>query len=106
MFSPLGTTESDTLTRLKHVNRQLSDLMTKLHSANEAMTEAAGPLDRLDELDSDQRKAVARQIRAAEQQWEQITQLIEQATAKASQLGRQPPASCPPDRAIRGECVR
>jgi Na+-transporting NADH:ubiquinone oxidoreductase subunit NqrF len=79
---PRGT--SDTLASLQEAQNRLADLLPRLQSANHAFAEAARPLDKLSELDSNQKRQLALSIRAAKQEWEEVTQLIHQVLAKAA----------------------
>jgi hypothetical protein len=77
-------------TSLHEVNQRLADLMPRLARANQAFADAARPLNRLAEMDSAQKRALAEGIRAAEKEWEEVTQLVRQALAMAASLGDQP----------------
>lgn len=56
----------------------LGELIEQLHEANRQLSDAARPLDRLEELPSDQREQLAKQLRAALERWEGITEQISQ----------------------------
>jgi alpha-beta hydrolase superfamily lysophospholipase len=79
---------SETLNGLSKVNQELADLMPRFATANEAFAQAARPLDKLSELNSGQRRELVARIRAAEQECEQVTQLINQALAEVASLGK------------------
>lgn len=55
---------------------QLSELIDELHQANQKFADAARPLRSLAELNSDQRKKLAEDLRAEMVCWEKITQRI------------------------------
>jgi hypothetical protein len=71
---------------LHDINQQMELLMPKLGDANKACVDAARPLQMLAEMNSAQREAVAAQIRAAQRQWEEITQQVAQLLTRASAL--------------------
>ncbi len=60
-------------------SKRLGELIEQLHDANRAISEAARPLEHLDQLDSEQRKRLAEQMRAALEPWELVTREISQA---------------------------
>ena len=55
---------------------QLQHLEVELHEVNRQLTEAARPLERLSELDNEQRQQVADELRAGLARWESVTQRI------------------------------
>jgi hypothetical protein len=71
---------------LRDINQQMEQLMPRLTEANQAFFDAARPLEMQVEMDSAQREAVAAQIRAAQRQWEEITQQVAQLLTRASLL--------------------
>jgi hypothetical protein len=79
----------DTSIALHDINQQMALLMPRLTQANQAFFDAARPLEMRVELDLSQREAVAAQIRAAQQQWEEITHEVAQLLARASALRNQ-----------------
>jgi hypothetical protein len=83
----------DSAVELHEINRQMELLMPRLAVATEACAEAAQPLEKMEELDSEQKEAVAARIRATEQEWEEVTQLLDQLLARARALGNRSPAS-------------
>ncbi|MGA2500029.1 MAG: hypothetical protein ABSH20_20010 [Tepidisphaeraceae bacterium] len=54
----------------------LSELIEQLHDVNRQLSEAARPLDRLSELNFQQRSQLGDQIRAALKRWEMVTEQI------------------------------
>ncbi len=60
-------------------SKKLGELIERLHDANRAISEAARPLDRVDQLDSERRKRLAEQMRAVLEPWELVTKEISQA---------------------------
>ena len=64
-----------------NLHEQVTDLQrlhTELHAVNEELVQAARPLERLDELNDQQRHELADQIRARLARWESVTQRIAQ----------------------------
>jgi hypothetical protein len=78
---------------LHEINRRMQSLMPRLTSANQACAEAALPLAHLAEMNPAQKREVAARIRAAEQEWEQVTHLVNQLIAEAAVLSSQSPPS-------------
>src|SRR3954468_2883561 len=58
---------------------RLNGLLVRLHEANARCAAAAEPLARLSEMDQDQKAALGRLIRAANQEWDEVTRLIDEA---------------------------
>src|SRR5437667_6527947 len=83
----------DTSLILHEILLRMELLMPKLAAANKACADAARPLQKLAEMDLAQQRAVAAQIRAAEQEWEAVTRLIDQLLAKAVAIGGHAPAT-------------
>jgi hypothetical protein len=57
----------------------LQRLEAELHAVNQELAQAARPLERLSELNGEQREQVADKIRAGLARWESVTQQISQA---------------------------
>ena len=55
---------------------QLDELIYELHEVNQELATADLPLQRLEELDLDERKKLADQIRAGLKRWESVRQKI------------------------------
>jgi hypothetical protein len=68
--------QSEALKRLHEAHEQITLLLPRLEMANQRFADAAKPLDNLSELDSDHRLKLASNIRAANQEWEEVTRLI------------------------------
>ena len=64
--------------------KQLQDLQAQLHEVNQEFARAARPLYRLTDLNKDQRRVIGAQLRAAQAQWELVTQQISQALGTGS----------------------
>ena len=76
MYSLYGyAAASDTLARLGEANRRLAELMTRVRSTNQAFADAARPLMERPELDSQGKRQVALNLRAAERECEDVAQL-------------------------------
>ena len=84
---------SGTLADLREVNRRLTELMPKVRNANEAFSDAARPLKERPELDPNERREVARRLRAAEQEWEAVAPLTVRAFAAVESLCNHSPPS-------------
>ncbi len=56
--------------------KQLQELAAQLHEVNQQLAEAARPLERLSEMNFEQRKHLGSEIRAALARWESVTQKI------------------------------
>ena len=83
MFTP--PPHSDTLVRLHKTQEQIALLLPRLDRANKALAEAARPLASIPDLDFDHRHQLARRIRAANQEWEDVTKLIREALSSLEQ---------------------
>jgi hypothetical protein len=83
MFTP--PPESDTLVRLHKTQEQVALLLPRLDRANKAYAEAARPLVSISDLDFDHRRQLAARIRAANQEWEDVTKLIREALSPLDQ---------------------
>lgn len=57
---------------------QLQRLQAELHEVNQEFARAALPLERLPEMNEEQRQQLATQLRAAQARWEAVTQQISQ----------------------------
>jgi flagellar biosynthesis chaperone FliJ len=57
---------------------QLQQLEVELHKANQELAEASQPIERLSEMNDEQRRQLADQIRAKLARWEAVTQQISQ----------------------------
>jgi hypothetical protein len=69
----------DELALTHEVHEQITVLLTKLEQVNKHCADTARPLDRLSELDSEHRRELARNIRAANEEWEEVTRQISEA---------------------------
>ena len=83
MFTP--PPENDTLVRLHKAQEQIALLLPRLNRANRAYAEAARPLVFISDLDFDHRRQLAARIRAANQEWEDVTKLIREALSSLDQ---------------------
>ena len=83
MFTP--PPHSDTLVRLHKTHEQIALLLPRLDRANKAFAEAARPFVSISDLDFDHRRQLARRIRAANQEWEDVTKLIREALSSLDQ---------------------
>ena len=72
---------SETLDRLHRIRVRLDELLPRLEEANIAFASATKPLGRLSDLDSQQRRELAKRVRATIGQCEQVTTQINQALA-------------------------
>jgi hypothetical protein len=70
---------------------ELGRLQAELHEVNEHLAQAARPLDRLAELNEEQRREVAAKIRAGLARWESVTQRISQVMGSGSANGQATP---------------
>ena len=61
---------------MKSRSAQLAELIDELHEVNQRLVEAARPLQRLPELDLDDRQFLGDQIRAGLARWESVRQRI------------------------------
>ena len=68
--------QNQALKRLQEARERITLLLPRLEMANQRFADAARPLDNLAELDSEHRLRVAGSIRAANQEWEEVTRLI------------------------------
>jgi hypothetical protein len=84
---------TDTSVILQEILLRMELLMPKLAAANKACADAARPLQKVSEMDLARQRAVAAQIRVAEQEWEAVTRLIDQLLIKAAALGSQQPGT-------------
>jgi hypothetical protein len=57
---------------------QLGELIAELHELNEELAEAARPLDRLPNLNDEQRDGVAARLRSGLARWEIVTRRIDE----------------------------
>jgi hypothetical protein len=79
---------SEALGRLRDARARIDQLLLRLGQANKAFANAARPLDNLSELDSQQRQELAARIRAANQEWEEVTNQINEAIVLLDQSVR------------------
>ena len=63
---------------MKVGSAQLAELIEELHEVNQLLVEAARPLQRLPELDLNDRQFLGDQIRAGLARWESVRQRIAQ----------------------------
>ena len=70
---------SEVLGRLQEAGARIDELLPRLEQANKAFANVTRPLDNISELDSQQRQKLAGRIRAANQEWEQVTNQINEA---------------------------
>ena len=82
---------SDFLAHLEEANRRLADLMVRVRSANRAFAEAARPLAERPELSEQAKKEIARELRAAERECEDVAQLTTRELANLDSLCCAPP---------------
>jgi hypothetical protein len=68
--------KGDELGLAHEVHEQITVLLVKLEQANRNCADAVRALERLAELGSDHRRELARNIRAANQEWEEVTKQI------------------------------
>ena len=66
---------------------QLGELIAELHELNEELAEAARPLDRLPDLNDEQRDGVAARIRSGLARWESVTRRIDEVLGGSSKGG-------------------
>jgi hypothetical protein len=66
---------------------QLGELIAQLHQVNEELARAARPLERLEDLNDDQRQTIGANLRAGLARWENITQRIGEALDGSSNGG-------------------
>ena len=57
---------------------QLTKLIDELHQVNEALADAARPLNRLLDLNTRERQHIADELRAGLARWENVTQRIDE----------------------------
>jgi hypothetical protein len=79
-----ATNVSDELT-------ELGRLQVELHEVNDHLAQAARPLERLAELNEQQRREVAAKIRAGLARWESVTQRISHVMGSGSANGQATP---------------
>jgi hypothetical protein len=70
---------SGTLDRMNRHRTRLDELLPRLEDANAACASAARPLSKLADLDPQQRRELAKRLRATIQEWQQVTTQIHQA---------------------------
>jgi hypothetical protein len=70
---------SDALPLVDQSVKALNNLLPALHQANLAYHQAIEPVARLSEMDGEERRQLMQQVRAANEQWNQITRKIEEA---------------------------
>jgi hypothetical protein len=62
---------------MRITSEQLGELIAELHDVNVELADAARPLDRLPDLNDEQRAGVAARIRSGLARWESVTRRIE-----------------------------
>ena len=67
--------------------KQLQDLEAQLHEVNQELDRAARPLDRMTELNIEQRQKLGAQLRAVQARWESVTEQISQVLGTDSAPG-------------------
>jgi flagellar biosynthesis chaperone FliJ len=67
--------------------KQLQDLEAELREVNREFARAARPLDRMTDLNNEQRQKIGAQLRAAAARWESVTQQISQVLGTGSAPG-------------------
>jgi hypothetical protein len=82
---------SDALVSLHEARLRIANLLPRLEQANKAFASAARPLDNLSEMDSEHRLELAKRIRAANQEWEDVTKLIHEALSLLNTGASSPP---------------
>ena len=70
---------SEVLGRLQETRARIDELLPRLEQANKAFADVTRPLHNIAELDSQQRQELAARIRAATEEWEQVTNQINEA---------------------------
>ena len=70
---------------------QLQRLQVELHEVNEEFAKAARPLERLSEMNGEQRQKIADELRARLARWESVTQQISQVMPTSSANGHGKP---------------
>jgi hypothetical protein len=66
---------------------QLGALLAELHEVNAELADAARPLERLPDLNDDQRDGVAARLRAGLARWERLTRRIDEVLGGAGKGG-------------------
>jgi hypothetical protein len=64
---------------MRITSQQLGELIAELHDVNVELADAARPLDRLPNLNDEQRDGVAARIRSGLARWENVTRRIDEA---------------------------
>ena len=64
---------------MKVTSEQLGQLIAELHDVNVELADAARPLDRLSDLNDEQRDGVAARLRSGLVRWENVTRRIDEA---------------------------
>jgi len=80
--------QNQALKRVHEAHERITLLLPRLEMAKQRFATAAKPLDSLSELDSDHRLQLASSIRAANQEWEEVTRQIAAALAVINDGGR------------------
>jgi hypothetical protein len=78
-------------TKEVHMSEQLEQLVrlqAELHEINEELSEAARPLERLSELNEEQRKQLSDELRSRLGRWEMVTQQISQVLGANGAIAR------------------
>ena len=63
---------------MRSKSEQLGELIAELHDVNVELADAARPLDRLSDLNDEQRDGVAARIRSGLARWESVTRRIDE----------------------------
>ena len=69
------------LESVQELRANLTDLIPKLQQVNSRFSEASKPLANLDDMNLEQREKLLNDIRAANQQWEEVALQIRKALA-------------------------
>ena len=72
---------SDALGRLRDARKRLDELLPKLGQVNSAFADVTKPVATVSDLDLEHRRELAARIRAANWEWEEVTDQIKDALA-------------------------
>jgi hypothetical protein len=72
---------------MRITSQQLGELIAELHAVNVELADAARPLDRLPDLNDEQRDGVAARIRSGLARWESVTRRIEEVLGASGKGG-------------------
>jgi hypothetical protein len=67
--------------------KQLQNLQAQLHEVNQELVRAARPLERVSDMNDEQRGQLAKQLRAGLARWETVTRQISQVLEAGSANG-------------------